>query len=70
MLLLLHTSYNITQSYCNNQMVGNALDKEIDAFILDESHWHRAWFYSILNYVCVHFLTSLKIIHALDFNPF
>lgn len=46
-------------------MVGNALDEEIATFILDESH--RAWFYSILNYACVLFFMSLKIIHAVDF---
>jgi len=48
-------------------MVGNALDEETATFILDESHCRRAWFYSILNYACVHFLMSLKIIRALDF---
>lgn len=69
MLLLLHTPYSSTYSSCNNQMVGNALREEITTFISDKSYWHRARSYSVLNYACVHFSMSLKIIQALDFNP-
>lgn len=50
-------------------MVGNALCEVKTTFISDKSYWHRAWSYSVLNYACLHFSMSLKIIHALDFNP-